>query len=173
LGAQRAMLIATASEDHLAENARRALGSRLTVVWNEIRPHVPNDLVEGATATAIEEQLDVVVTVGGDSTITFGKAVAVNTALPLVCVPTSYSGTGMHPQLLVSLPSEVTGASRMNALAHRDDALWAPHTDPITGALALEGVRRLSRHLESAYREPDIAAHGQVMIASCLAGIAL
>jgi len=77
------------------------------------------------------------------------------------------------PQLLVSLPPDVVGPSAMNALAHCAEALWAPKTDPITDALALDGARRITRHLHSAYSEADIAARGQVLIASSLAGTAL
>ncbi len=200
LGAQRAMLIAAAPDEHFVENARRALGTRVNLVWTEIRTYAPSELAESAIAAATDGQVDVVVTIGGDSTTALGRAVAVNTGLPLVCVPTTYSGIEMtpiygrksdygssaasdlralpkvviyDPQLLVSLPSDVVGASGMNALANCAEALWGPRTDPITETLALEGVRRLNRHLRNAYREPDTASRGQVLIASGLAGIAV
>ena len=196
----RAMLIAAEYDDRLTEHAQRAVGTRLQVVWDEVRQHVPRELAERATAAAIDKGVDALVTVGGGSTIGLGKAVAVQTGLPLVCVPTTYSGSEMtpiygltsdhekktwrdgralpkvviyDPQLLVSLPAHVVGPSAMNALAHCAEALWAPQTDPITDALALDGARRITRHLPSAYSEADAAARGQVLVASGLAGTAL
>jgi len=200
LGAQRAMLIATDHDDHLAEQAARVMGDRLHLAWDEIRQHVPLELAARATSAATDKHVDALVTIGGGSTIGLGKAVAVSTGLPLVCVPTTFSGSEMtpiygltsdndkrtardgkalpkvviyDPQLLASLPASVVGPSAMNALAHCAEALWAKQTDPITDALALDGARRLHRHLRTAYRQEDVASRGQVLVASCLAGTAL
>jgi maleylacetate reductase len=200
LGAQRVMLIVAEYDHHLAQQAQRAVADRLHMVWDEIRQHVPRELAERASTAATAKDIDALVTVGGGSTIGLGKAVAVNTGLPLVCVPTTYSGSEMtpiygltsdndkktardaralpkvviyDPRLLVTLPPDAVGPSAMNALAHCAEALWAPGPDPITNALALDGARRISRHLRGAYREADVAARGQVLIAACLAGTAL
>jgi maleylacetate reductase len=200
IGARRVMLIVADYDDRLAEQAQFAVGDRLHVVWDEIRQHVPRELAGRATAAATDMDVDALVTVGGGSTIGLGKAVAVSTGLPLVCMPTTYSGSEMtpiygltsandkktardskalprvviyDPQLLVTLPADVVGPSGMNALAHCAEALWAPAPDPITDALALEGARGINAHLRSAYREADVATRGQVLIASCLAGTAL
>jgi maleylacetate reductase len=200
LGAYRVMLLAADYDTDLGEIAGRAVGSRLTLAWDEIRQHVPEELATRATGAASGRHVDALVTVGGGSTIGLGKAIAVNTGLPLICVPTTYSGSEMtpiygltsdnqkttarseraqpsvvvyDPQLLATLPAEVVGPSAMNALAHCAEALWAANPDPITDALALDGARRLKQFLPAAYAEPDTAARGQVLLASCLAGIAL
>ncbi len=200
LGAHHSMLIVSPHDNHMAERVQRAVGARQPVVWTDIGQHVSGELAERATAAAIDSRVDVLVTVGGDAAIGLGKAVAVRTGLPLVCVPTTYSGSEMtpiyalssdhdwtprrdgralpkvviyDPQLLAALPPVVVGARGMSALAHCAEALWAPRTDPITDALALAGARRLTRHLRSACREPGIAASAHLMIGSCLAGIAL
>lgn len=200
LGAYRVMLLAADYDTDLGDIASRAVGSRLRLAWNEIRQHVPEELAIRATDAATGQHVDALVTVGGGSTIGLGKAIAVNTGLPLMCVPTTYSGSEMtpiygltsnnhkttarsdraqptvvvyDPQLLATLPAEVVGPSAMNALAHCAEALWAAHPDPITDALALDGARRLKRFLPAAYADPDTGARGQVLLASCLAGIAL
>ncbi|MFV9456203.1 iron-containing alcohol dehydrogenase [Rhodococcus sp. NM-2] len=77
------------------------------------------------------------------------------------------------PQLLTALPSSIVGPSGMNALAHCAEALWATNHDPITDALALDGAGRLQRFLPSAHTTTDLAPRGEVLIAACLAGIAL
>ncbi|HEX4559288.1 MAG TPA: maleylacetate reductase [Mycobacterium sp.] len=200
LGVQRAMLIAAHYDSHLDFQATRVLGSRLQLRWNEVRQHVPNDLAHRATAAAIDNSADGLVTIGGGSTIGLGKAVAVNTDLPLLTVPTTYSGSEMtpiygltvdhhkstarddralpkvviyDPELLTSLPPAVVGPSGMNALAHCAEALWAPRTDPITDAIALDGAHRIGAHLRTAFTHDDAAGRGQMLIASCLAGVAL
>jgi maleylacetate reductase len=199
-GVQRAMLIGAQHDDHLVDRAAQAMGPRPHVVWDEIRQHVPAELAARATTAASAGNVDVLVTIGGGSTIGLGKAVAVSTGLPLVCVPTTFSGSEMtpiygltsdqekttardhkalpkvviyDPQLLSALPAGVVGPSGMNALAHCAEALWAKNTDPVTDALALDGARRLHRHLHTAYSDRDVASLGQVLVASCLAGTAL
>jgi maleylacetate reductase len=200
LGAQRAMLIVADYDGVLAEQGSRVLGTRLRLAWGEVRQHVPRELAVRASAAAVADGIDVLVTIGGGSTIGLGKAIAVDTGLPLLTVPTTYSGSEMtpiygltadndkktardinalpkvvvyDPQLLTTLPPAVVGPSGMNALAHCAEALWAPQTDPLTDALALDGAHRLREHLYSAYADADADARGQILIASCLAGVAL
>jgi maleylacetate reductase len=197
---RRAMLIVAGYDAPLAERGRSALGPRVALDWDEIKQHVPNELAVRATAAASAADVDVLVAIGGGSTTGLGKAIAVATGLPLAVVPTTYAGSEMtpiygltsdsdkktardanalpqivvyDPQLLTTLPAAIVGPSGLNALAHCAEALWAPNADPITDVLALDGARRLQRHLPAAYTTSAIAARGQVLIAACLAGIAL
>jgi maleylacetate reductase len=144
--------------------------------------------------------IDVLVAIGGGSTTGLGKAISVATGLPLAVVPTTYAGSEMtpiygltsdsdkqtardmralprivvyDPQLLITLPAAVVGPSGLNALAHCAEALWTANADPITDALALDGASRIHQHLVAAYSTEDPAARGHVLIAACLAGIAL
>ncbi|MFJ7949670.1 maleylacetate reductase [Streptomyces sp. NPDC096354] len=197
---RRAMVITSKYDAHLGEAARAVLGDRVVLYWDEVRQHVPVDLANRAEGAARNSDVDVVVTLGGGSTTGLGKAVAVATGLPLAVVPTTYAGSEMtpiygltsdnnkrtardlaalpqlvvyDPQLLTTLPSAIVGPSGMNALAHCAEALWAANADPITDALALDGARRLTRNLPTAYRSDDSASRGELLIAACLAGIAL
>jgi alcohol dehydrogenase class IV len=114
--------------------------------------------------------VDVVVAIGGGSTTGLAKAVALTTGLPVIAVPTTFSGseatdvwgltedgvktTGVDRRvlprsvvydatLLTTLPADATVASGLNALAHGVDAMWGPRADPIDRALAEEGIRAL------------------------------
>jgi maleylacetate reductase len=200
LGAQRVMLIGAPHDDQYLERAIHTMQPPPHVAWDEIRQHVPVELADRATAAANSGNVDALVTIGGGSSIGLGKAVAASTGLPLVCVPTTFSGSEMtpiygltsdadkttardlrvlpkvviyDPRLLSALPPAVIGSSGMNALAHCAEALWAKNSDPVTDALALDGARRLHRHLPTAYSDQDVASLGQVLVASCLAGTAL
>jgi maleylacetate reductase len=197
---RRAMLIVASHDAQLAERGRTVLGGRVHLHWDEVRQHVPLELAHRATKAATAAGIDVLVAIGGGSTTGLGKAISVATGLPLAVVPTTYAGSEMtpiygltsendkktardmralpsivvyDPQLLITLPAAVVGPSGLNALAHCAEALWAANADPITGALALDGAGRIHRHLATAYSTEDPAARGHVLIAACLAGIAL
>lgn len=199
-GLQQAMLITASHDGRLGEYGHQALGSRVKTHWKEVRQHVPRELAQRATRAARAAGADVLVAIGGGSTTGLGKAVAVDTGLPLAVVPTTYSGSEMtpiyglttdndkitardaralpqivvyDPRLLTTLPAAVVGPSGLNALAHCAEALWAANKDPITDAIALDGVRRIRQHLTAAYRTDDPGVRGEVLIAACLAGMAL
>ena len=125
-----------------------------------VRRHAPVDTVDAATEAAVGA--DGLVAIGGGSAIDTAKAVSAATQLPLVCVPTTYSGSewtpyfGMRdeergaktggsgastvavlyePQLTLDLPRDETVGTAMNALAHAAEAMYAgPHDDATTGA---------------------------------------
>ena len=153
-----------------------------------------------ATNAATAAGVDVLVAIGGGSTTGLGKAIAVATGLPLAVVPTTYAGSEMtpiygltsdnhkmtardtralprivvyDPQLLITLPPAVVGPSGLNALAHCAEALWAANADPITDAIALDGAAPPPPAPGAAYATEDPAARGHVLIAACLAGMAL
>lgn len=199
-GLGRALLISASHDAQLGEYGRAALGDRVALHWDEVRQHVPRELASRATEASWSAGADVLVAIGGGSTTGLGKAVAVETGLPLVVVPTTYAGSEMtpiygltsdkdkvtardpralpqivvyDPELLTTLPAAIVGPSGMNALAHCAEALWAVNSDPITDAIALDGARRLARHLPAAYASDDPAPRGEMLIAACLAGTAL
>jgi len=125
-----------------------------------VRRHAPVDVVAEATEAA--ESADGLVAVGGGSAIDTAKAVSAATKLPLVAVPTTYSGSewtsyfGMRdeqrgaktggsgadtvavvyePELTLGLPRDETVGTAMNALAHAAEALYAgPCPDATAGA---------------------------------------
>jgi alcohol dehydrogenase class IV len=91
LGGRRVMVIASGREATLAD----AVVGGLPVVLRhtEVVMHVPVAVAERARAAAAEAGVDVVVTIGGGSTTGLGKAVALETGLPIVAVPTTYAGS--------------------------------------------------------------------------------
>jgi maleylacetate reductase len=78
------------------------------------------------------------------------------------------------PELTVGLPPHVTGASAFNALAHSVEALYATGANPVTTALALEGIRSIHQHLPTAMHEgTDLDARSGVLYGAYLSGMAL
>ena len=169
---------AKATGDELAEY----LGDRPVARWDDVAQHVPVELAERARGAATASGADVLVCVGGGSSTGLAKAIALTQRLPIVAVPTTYAGSeqttiygltgGRHkqtgrdpvvlpkaviydPELTVGLPSAVTGPSSFNALAHAVEALYASGHNPVTSALALEGVRAIRRSLPLVMDQPD------------------
>ncbi len=141
---------------------------------------------------------DVCITVGGGSTIGFGKAIALTSSLPIIAVPTTYSGSEMttiwgisegcakrtgrdpkvlpktviyDPQLTLDLPPAVSAASGMNAIAHCAEALYAHDGNPIISLMAEEGIRALSQSLPVIVKTPrDLDARRDALYGAWLAG---
>jgi len=175
-------------------------GVPVAVLHTEVAMHVPVEVAERARAVAAEHDVDVVVSIGGGSTTGLAKAVALTTGVPIVAVPTTYAGseatdvwglteggrktTGVDPlvlpvsivydaTLMLALPVPTSVASALNALAHCVDSMWAPRTDPIDRALALEGIRTLTEGLPRVVEEPmELAGREQTLYGAYLSAVA-
>jgi maleylacetate reductase len=194
-------LIADAQAKDLADETADRLGSRVAGRWHEVVQHVPVELAERARAAATDASADSVVCLGGGSSTGLAKAIALTHRVPIVAVPTTYAGSemttiygltgGRHkqtgtspdvlpkvvvydPLLTIGLPPNVTGPSAFNALAHSVEALYATGCNPVTSALALEGVRAIARSLPTVMADPaDVDGRSDLLYGAYLSGIAL
>ncbi|MGP6269919.1 maleylacetate reductase, partial [Pseudomonas paraeruginosa] len=201
LGAERALLLSTPDQRELAERLARILGSRSAGVYPEAVMHVPLEVARAARAEAARRQADCCIAVGGGSTIGLGKAIALESGLPILAVPTTYAGSEMtpiwgmteerlkktgrdarvlprtviyDPQLTLSLPPAVSACSGMNAMAHAVEALYAEDANPIIGLMAEESIRSLAQALPRVVGDPgDREARGQALYGAWLAGVCL
>lgn len=200
LQVHRVLLVATASAKQHADHLAEALGDRVVARIHEVTQHVPEADAAAALSLARACEAQGLITLGGGSATGLGKAVAVETGLPLVAVPTTYAGseatpvfgvtgerkrTGRDqralprtvvydPALTTSMPKHVTAASGLNAVAHCAEALWAHPAEPVRELLASEGLRRLAGALPAATREPaDLGARTHALYGAYLAGSAL
>ena len=201
LGARRALVLSTPGRRADAEGVARRLGSLAVGVHAEAVMHVPIETAREAREAARRLSADCCVAIGGGSTIGLGKAIALDTGLPVVAVPTTYAGSEMttiygvteagvkrtgrdrnvqpktvlyDPALTVSLPPNVSGPSGMNAIAHCVEALYARDGNPIVSLLSAEGIRALARSLPVVVRTPaDLEARSNALYGAWLSGIAL
>lgn len=197
LGCTKVMLIASEFEADLATQV--ASDITVTLTWDEVRQHVPVENARRAREAAADSGVDALVSVGGGSTTGLAKAVALTTGLPIIAVPTTYAGseatrmwgmtedrtksTGLDDRVLpktviydstltLSLPVELSVASGFNGLAHCIDSMWAPGTDPIAQAMALEGIRALSRGLPQVVIDPqDLEGRDQCLYGAYLSAV--
>ena len=196
LGGSRVMAIAT--DPARADPVLADLP--VVVVHTDVVRHVPVEVAERARAVARRLEVDLLVSVGGGSTTGLAKAVALTTGLPIVAVPTTYAGseatdvwglteagrktTGVDRRvlprsvvydasLMVGLPVATSVASGLNALAHCIDSMWAPLTDPIDQALAVEGIRALTAGLPAVVTDPwELGGREQTLYGAYLSAVA-
>src|SRR5262245_15147046 len=163
LSLERALTIATpGSGARLGTRIVELLGARSAGLHAEAVVHVPREVAGAGLAAVRSARADGLVAVGGGAAIGLAKAIALETGLPILAVPTTYSGseatpiwgttegdrktTGRDarvlppsiiydPDLTLGLPPAVTAASGMNAMAHCVEGLWIPERTPHTMAL--------------------------------------
>ena len=59
--------------------------------------HVPIEIARDAQAFARSLDADCAIAIGGGSTIGLGKAIALESSLPILAIPTTYAGSEMTP----------------------------------------------------------------------------
>jgi len=174
LGAERVLVIASTRDADRVAALTAPLGSRVAGTFTAVREHVPLPTAEAARAAAAEVRADAVLAIGGGSTTGAAKAVALTARIPVVAVPTTYSGSEVtavwgltengrkttgtdpavlprvvvyDPELTATLPRDLAVASGFNALAHAVEAMWAPRRNPVSTAVAEEAIGRLATGL--------------------------
>jgi maleylacetate reductase len=201
LGLSKLLVLSTPGQVKLAEEAARRLGSRAAGLYPHAKMHVPIETAEAARAEARRLGADGAVAIGGGSTIGLGKAIALESGLPIVAIPTTYAGSEMtpiyglteggakktgrdarvlprtviyDPLLTLGLPAKISGPSGMNAIAHCVEALYAENANPVIALMAEEGIRTLARSLPRIAADlGDRDARGDALYGAWLAGISL
>jgi maleylacetate reductase len=202
LGINRALVIATpGSGARLGRRVVELLGARAVGLHAQATVHVPKPVAEAGIAAAGEFDANGLVAVGGGAAIGLAKMIARHLGLPILAVPTTYSGSeatpiwGMtegerkltgkdigvlprtilyDPDLTLALPPGVSAASAMNAIAHCVEGMWVADRTPFLVALATEAARRFAAYLPRVVADgADRDARAQCLAAAWLAGTVL
>lgn len=79
----------------------------------------------------------------------------------------------LDPQLTLSLPPFLTGATGMDAISHAIEAMHSLQRQPIADGLALHALRLLKESIPVCINQPhNLVARGQQLIGACMAGAA-
>jgi maleylacetate reductase len=200
-GIHNVLVLCTPGRADLGTRIAELLGDTAAGIFAGARMHVPVEVAAAGMAEARRVGADGCVAVGGGSAIGLGKAIALETGLPTVCVPTTYSGSEMtsvwgltedgdkrtgrdpvvlprtvvyDPELTVDLPAETSAASGVNAMAHAVEALYAPDVSPVIALMAEESARSLASALPVVVSDPaDTDARALALRGAWLAGACL
>jgi maleylacetate reductase len=163
--------------------------------WGE----VPSDRIADAVEAALGA--DGLLAAGGGSAIDLAKAISAETGLPLVSVPTTYSGAEWtsyfgirdpdrrmkgggsgarlagivyEPELMLGLPRAQSGGTALNALAHCAEALYVRGRNLRGDEHALAGARLIGDWLPRVLADgSDLEARTRLLEGAEHAGAAL
>ena len=201
LGSRRALVLCTPEQCSQAEQVAARLGDRAAGVFARAVMHVPLETAREARDEAQRLGADCAVAIGGGSTIGLGKAIALDSGLPILAIPTTYAGSEMtpsygitegglkktgkdprvlprtviyDPELTLSLPVGLSVTSGMNAIAHAAEGLYARDGNPVMALMAEEGIRALAGALPAIRRAgDDMAARSDALYGAWLCGMVL
>lgn len=201
LCARRALVLSTPGQRGQAERVAARLGARAAGVFARAVMHVPIETVREARAEARRLGADCTVAIGGGSTTGLGKAIALDSGLPILAIPTTYAGSEMtpihgvteaglkktgedprvlprtviyDPELTLSQPAARSVTSGMNAIAHAAEGLYARDGNPVTALIAEEGIRALAAALPAIRRAgDDLEARSEALYGAWLCGTVL
>ena len=192
------------------------------ILFDRVEGEPPLELADEGAEIALKEKCNLVVGIGGGSTMDVAKAVAVIAAnkgrakdylglnkvpgpgLPKIMVPTT-AGTGsevtftsvfirkklkkkegmnspwlypelalLDPVLTLSVPSNVTAATGIDALCHAIESYTSINSSPLSELVSLEAIRLISSDLRTCVHDgSNLRARENVLLGSLYAGLGL
>jgi maleylacetate reductase len=201
LGARRALVLSTPEQAASARRVAELLRDRAVGVFAKAVMHVPIETAREARAEAARLGADCAVAIGGGSTTGLGKAIALESSLPIIAIPTTYAGSEVttiwglteggvkktgrdakvlprtviyDPELTLTLPFAMTVTSALNAIAHAAEGLYAHDGNPILSLMAQEGIRASAAALAPLQmNSKDIDARSDALYGAWLCGTVL
>ena len=201
LGAKKALVLSTPEQRVSAERVADLLGARAAGIFDRAVMHVPIETAREAREVARRLGADCAVAIGGGSTTGLGKAIALDSGLPILAIPTTYAGSEMtpiygiteggmkktgkdvrvlprtviyDPELTLGLPVMMSVTSGINAIAHAAEGLYSVDANPVMDLMAQEGIAALGRALPGIRNNPtDRVARGDALYGAWLCGMVL
>jgi len=201
LGARKALVLSTPEQRASAQMVADLLGERAAGVFDRAVMHVPIETAREARDVARKLGADCAVAIGGGSTTGLGKAIALDSGLPILAIPTTYAGSEMtpiygiteagmkktgkdvrvlprtviyDPELSLGLPVGMSVTSGINAIAHAAEGLYSADSNPVMDLMAKEGIAAMARALPAIKKvADDLAARSDALYGAWLCGTVL
>lgn len=201
LDLHRVLVVTSPEQETHGNDLAAQLGKRAQASFAEAAMHVPTGVAAAAVTLVRDVAADGVIALGGGSAIGLAKAVALETSLPILAIPTTYAGSEMTPvwgltdeqgkqtgrdtrvlpatviydlDLTTSLPTDVSVTSAVNALAHAVEAMYAPDGSPVVNLVAESAAAALMSGIDALARaSDDMNARAQLTYGAWLAGSCL
>lgn len=197
----KALIVSTPGRRAMAEQVATRLGDRAVGVLPTAISQVPIELAREGRAAASETGADCIVAIGGGASVGLAKGISLELALPIINIPTTYSGSEMtafcgitidgvkimhesrnmlahtviyDPELSVGLSPHNSAASALNALAHCVDGIYVTSSSPIHQLAAIEGAKVVVNGIRAVWADPSsLEARSELLYGAYLAGAAL
>jgi maleylacetate reductase len=201
LGAKKALVLCTPEQRKQAKLVVDILGPLSGGVYDGALMHVPIESARKAREYSRNLGADCIVAIGGGSTIGLGKAIALESTVPIIAIPTTYAGSEMtpifgitednvkktgrdlrvlpktvlyDPDLSATLPVRMSIVSGMNAIAHAAEGLYAKDGNPVMSLMAEEGIRALATGMRGVFaKAQDMQARSDCLYGAWLCGSVL
>ncbi|MEE2720951.1 MAG: maleylacetate reductase [Pseudomonadota bacterium] len=202
LGAERVMFCCTKSRVPEIEKLAARLGNRVAGICDAAKIFVPIQAVEIARKMAANLKADCVVSYGGGTAVGLAKATALEHAMPIISIVTTYSGSettalqgiigrdGVRtnyrdmamlprvliydPELMLNVPLDVSIASGFNSISHAVSSYLGKDANPVADMFSENGIRTMSKALVKLARDPrNIQARSDAMHGAWLCGMTL
>jgi maleylacetate reductase len=163
LGARAVFLVVDVSARSTGDAIAAVLGDIVADRVSEVVMHVPVNVAHDAVGRA--QGIDLLVSVGGGSATGLAKAVALETGLPILAVPTTYAGSEMTPvwgltEVVDGVPAKRTGRDarvRPRVVVY-DPALTVSLPHGLSAASGLNAMAHLMAGLFAAGAAPVVGA---------------
>ena len=193
----RLVVVCSKSRAEFARRMTASVADRCVGICDASAPNMPREAFDRIVAELKRLNADGFIVVGGGSPIGLAKAAAAATKLPYIAIVTTYSGSEMaarwyvgvadkrmggddvaclpataiyDPELTLDLPTRMSAASGMNAMAHAVESLYGIDTNPVVQTMAEEAIRRLGTSLPRVVDNPrDLAARTDALYGAWLA----
>lgn len=200
-GYHKVLIITTPGQEEAGHKLEKELQEICAGVYPHAVMHVPIEVANKAVEFAQDNDIDCCLALGGGSTIGLAKAIALQTQLPIVAIPTTYAGSEMttiygltennlkttgrdihvlpkvviyDPELNLTLPAQISACSGMNAMAHAVEALYAEDKNPIVSLMAIDSIKALKSALPVIVKDlTNISARQKATYGAWLAGVCL
>lgn len=201
LGVKKPLIITTPGRQGLGQRVADLVGPACAGILPEAISQVPIESAIKGREAFRKSGADALISAGGGAAVGLGKGIGLELGVPIVAIPTTYSGSEMtgfcgitidgvkrmhtslnmlatcviyDPELSVTLPLEVSAASAFNALAHCVDVLYVPTVSPLILPSAVEGAKFIVDALPRVAKNPaDLDARADLLYGGMLAGAAL
>jgi len=201
LGCKRVLILSRPNQSHEALRVAAYLGPLAAGIYASAVERSPPFIADDAIEHLRQTEADCTVAIGGGSAIGLSKAIALQTDVHQIVVPTTYSGSEVtpllnhrdndrntiladpkilpevvvyDPELTLDLPLRTTVSSAISAMSHAVEALYARNSTPISSMLAHEGLRAFAGALPILLEEPkNETARGEVLYGAWLCGTVL
>jgi maleylacetate reductase len=201
LGSNRILVLCSREQRAQAEAVTGTVSDRVVGCFDGAKMHVPVEVAREAESVCAALRADLVVAVGGGSTVGLAKILSMRLGMPSLVVPTTYAGsevttiwgltengvkqTGRNAKVLpktviydplqtIELPLSVTVSSAFNAMAHAAEGLYASELNPLLEAICEKGMGALLDAIPRLVsNRKDVDAREDALFGSWMSGTAL